>query len=68
MSGLARICKAYGGLKATANGKTVEWAWDYAKDKAVHKEEMPVGSKRWMASEKAKWNSLRDKFGMKGRK
>ena len=54
-SGLQKICKMYGGLKITSNGKTVEWTWDYAQDKAVPKSEMPVGSERWKESEKTKW-------------
>lgn len=55
MGGLARICKVYGGLKVIVEDKTVEWVWDYAQDKAVKREDMPVGSERHKASERAKW-------------
>jgi hypothetical protein len=51
MSGLARIAKMYGGM--TINGK--RYVWDYVADKAVPESEMPVGSKRWIESERAKW-------------
>jgi hypothetical protein len=60
MGGLAKICKMYGGMKVSAGGKTVEHVWDYANDKAVPKEEMPVGSVRWKASEKVKWNGIKN--------
>ena len=55
MGGLARIAKMYGGM--TINGK--KFVWDYVADKAVPEEEMPEGSDRWKASEKAKWDALR---------
>jgi len=58
MGGLARICKLYGGMKTEIKGKTVNWKWDYATDEAVEESEMPQGSERWKASEKAKWNSI----------
>lgn len=53
MSGLRRIAKIYGGM--TING--VRWLWDYAADGPVREEEMPVGSERWKASERAKWSA-----------
>lgn len=59
MGGLSRICKIYGGMKTTSNGKTVNWKWDYANDKVVKDSEMPQGSERWKASEKAKWDSIK---------
>lgn len=56
MSGLARICKMYGGMTVVGNdGQKVEWAWDYAANEAVDSVKMPVGSERWKASEKAKY-------------
>lgn len=54
MSGLRMICKLYGGMKITQNGKTVNYVWDYAGDEPVPDTEMPVGSERWNASERAK--------------
>lgn len=49
----------FGGMKATdASGKTVEYVWDYAADEPVLKKEMPLGSDRWKASEKAKENEM----------
>ena len=55
MGGLAKICKMYGGMKVTSGGKTVDHVWDYVLDKAVPKEDMPIGSERWRASERKKW-------------
>lgn len=49
MAGLQRICKAYGSM--TIQGK--KWVWDYATDEAVREADMPKGSERWKASEKA---------------
>lgn len=55
MNGLRMICKLYGGMKITANGETVNYVWDYVADDAVPDTEMPFGSDRWKASEKARW-------------
>ncbi len=55
MAGLARICKAYGAMKVTQDGKTITYVWDYVADQAVEESEMPVGSERWKASEQRKW-------------
>ena len=51
MSGLRKICKAYGGM--TING--VKFVWDYAIDEPVRVEEMPIGSGRHKQSERVKW-------------
>ena len=51
MSGLARICKAYGSMRVG----DVEWVYDYANDKPVHLKDMPKGSDAWKASEKVRW-------------
>lgn len=62
MGGLSKLCKLYGGIKATdKDGNTVHHKWDYANDCAVTEAEMPQGSERWKASERAKWEGLRDK-------
>jgi hypothetical protein len=58
VGGLQKIAKLYGGIKV--NG--VDYVWDYATDEAVRKEEMPPGSERWKASEKAKWAQLKEKL------
>lgn len=59
MSGLARICKMYGRMECSdQHGKKVVWVWDYANDEPVHQKEMPSGSERWKASEKAKWEAI----------
>lgn len=55
MAGLRRICKALGGMVVSANGVTVEYVWDYVADEPVRKEEMPTGSERHKASERARW-------------
>lgn len=52
MSGLRRIAKLYGGM--VING--TRWVWDYAADEPVPETAMPVGSERWKASERIKWN------------
>ena len=54
-SGLTRVAKAFGGIKISANGETVEYVYDYAQDKAVPVSEMPFGGERWKASERVKW-------------
>lgn len=35
MAGLRRICRAYGGMTVTIDGKTVKYVWDYAKEEPV---------------------------------
>lgn len=60
MAGLRRICKMFGGMKVTGNdGKTINYVWDYAADKPVQAKQMPMGSKRWKASERARAKLLR---------
>lgn len=51
LSGLQKICKMYGAMQC---GDTL-FVWDYAKDVAVPRDKMKVGSKRWKESEKARW-------------
>lgn len=56
MSGLRRLCKALGGITVTgSDGKKVRHVWDYAADKPVTEQEMPFGSERHAASERAKY-------------
>lgn len=54
MSGLRRICKAYGQMQV---GNTL-WLWDYAADEPVTADEMPIGSERWKASERARFRAF----------
>ncbi len=55
MGGLARICKAFGGI--TING--VRHVWDYANECSVLESEMMPGSKRWDESEIARWRETK---------
>lgn len=56
MAGLARLCKLYGSM--VIQGKT--FVWDYAEDRAVPQEEMPRGSERHKASERARYGMKED--------
>lgn len=57
MSGLKRLCKAYGSINFTDNeGNTEIYVYDYVKDKPVRKSEMT--KEEWELSEKEKWNRL----------
>jgi hypothetical protein len=59
MAGLARICKMYGSMEVVGEGgKKVIWLWDYANDKPRLKSEMT--KEEIMASEKAKWNAVKN--------
>lgn len=62
MSGLARICKMYGRI----NIQGVQYVWDYVADKAVKASEMPPGSERHRASEKARAAASIGKAGGEG--
>jgi DNA integrity scanning protein DisA with diadenylate cyclase activity len=55
MSGLRRICKAYGGMTVSSGGKTIHYVWDYANDEPVPDSEMPFGSERHRASERVRY-------------
>lgn len=59
MSGLRRICKLYGRMQV---GDTL-WLWDYAKDEPVIATEMPAGSARRKASDKAWAELLAKEYG-----
>ncbi len=59
LSGLQKVCKFYGSIQTTDNdGVTKTWIWDHIAGKAVLQSEMPVGSERHKASEKAKWAEI----------
>lgn len=59
MGGLAKICKLYGSMTVKdEHGKEVIWLYDYANDKPRLRSEMT--KEEIAASEKAKWESLRD--------
>ena len=55
MGGLRRLTKLYGGMVVQG----VHHVWDYVADEPVLQSEMPVGSQRWKASEKAKWEAVK---------
>jgi len=57
MSGLARICKMYGGMTVKVDGKTVKYVYDYHRDIAVHEKEMTEEQKK--LSERAKWSNIK---------
>ncbi len=50
MGGLRRIAKMHGGI--VING--TRYVWDYVADEAVPEGDMPLGSERWKASERAR--------------
>lgn len=55
MAGLARICKSLGSIVVRdRDGNAITWVWDYAKNEAVRQVDMPCGSERHAASERAK--------------
>lgn len=54
MAGLRKILKLYGRMKVG----DILWLWDYAREEPVKASDMPNGSERWKASEKAKWMHL----------
>lgn len=54
MGGLRRIAKLHGGIKI--NGRS--YVWDYVADEPVPENEMPFGSARWKASERARYAPL----------
>ena len=51
LSGLQRVCRAYGRMKC---GDTM-MIWDYANEVAVTEKEFKADKVRWAESEKAKW-------------
>lgn len=52
LRGLEKVCRLYGRMKC---GDTM-MSWDYANEIAVPESDMPMGSERWKASEKAKFH------------
>lgn len=61
MAGLRKICKVYGGIRFKgADGKIVEWVWDYVRDEPRLKSDMDAEAAS--ASERAKWKRIADKI------
>ena len=60
MAGLRRICKMLGAMTVSVRGQTIHYVWDYVADEPVPDTEMPVGSERWKASERARWTAHTD--------
>lgn len=58
MSGLRKICKMYGAI--TIQG--VRWVWDYAIGEPVKASDMPIGSLRHKASERAKYEIMKEEL------
>ena len=54
LRGLQKICRIYGGMKCG----NIMYLWDYHNEEAVKETDMPEGSERWIASEKAKYQKL----------
>ena len=59
MAGLRNICRMHGAIIASDGTTTVKHVWDYANECPVNEKDMPVGSQRWRASEKAKWEEIK---------
>lgn len=53
LSGLEKLCKFYGRMQC---GDLLV-VWDYARNIAVPESQMRLGTKRWKASEKAKYTN-----------
>ena len=53
MGGLAKICKMYGGMVVSRNGKTVEWYYDHVKE--THRIRSEMTHEEWCASERIRW-------------
>lgn len=51
LTGLQRLCRLYGEVRTDG----VLWRWDYANEVPVRASEMPLGSARHAASERARW-------------
>lgn len=49
--GLKRVLRACGSMKCG----DILWLWDYANEEAVLAKDMPPGSRRWAASERARF-------------
>jgi len=60
MAGLRRICRMYGGMKVSANGKTIHYVWDYANEEPVDKKLMT--KKRQRASDIAYGKLLKEQY------
>lgn len=61
MSGLRRLCQLYGRIRI--QGKL--WVWDFSKDEPAPSDEMRKGSERWKESERVRWQSVKEKLGLK---
>jgi hypothetical protein len=61
-SGLQRICRGLGAI--VIDGK--KFVWDYVADKAVPEADMPFGSKRHAASERARAELIRSQVKQRG--
>ena len=67
MSGIRKLCRLYGAIDVRTNrGDHVRYVWDYVANDVVPESEMPKGSERWKASERAKWTAIRERADAEG--
>ncbi len=60
MPGLRDICRMYGGMRVSGATETIDYVWDYVADEPVPDTDMPIGSKRWKASERRKYELVQE--------
>ncbi len=58
LSGLQKVCRSIGSMRIGG----VLWLWDYAAEDPCKATEMKQGSERWLASERAKWDKIRNQL------
>ena len=63
MAGLQKICRMYGGLTVSDGKQRVKYSWDYSNERAVKEADMPLGSVAHAASERAKWEKIKNQIG-----
>ena len=67
MSGIHDLCRLCGAIDVrTSGGDYARYVWDYVANDAVHESEMPQGSERGQASERAKWTAIRERADAEG--
>jgi hypothetical protein len=49
-------------MTVSQDGKTVRYVWDYANEEPVREEEMPLGSERHAASERARTELIKQQM------
>lgn len=64
-AGLQRVLKSFGRMNVSDGKRTIHYVWDYARDEPTTAEDMPEGSERWLASEKAKYQAIVDSIRLR---